>query len=39
MARQALKISWKTERMASVGNGPGFAADSRSMIWRSREGT
>ena len=38
-ARQALKISWNTERIASVGNGPGLAADRRSAICRSREGT
>ena len=38
-ARQALKISWNTARMASVGNGPGLAADNRSAIWRSRDGT
>ena len=37
--RQALNTSWNTERMASVGNGPGLEADSRSMICRSREGT
>ena len=38
-ARQALKISWNTERIASVGNGPGLVADRRSAIWRSRDGT
>ncbi len=37
--RQALNISWNTRRMASVGNGPALAAERRSAICRSREGT
>ena len=37
--RQALKISWKTGRIASLGNGPAFTPISRSVIWRSRDGT